>query len=112
MAVKSVEVKDEFYEQLLTKLDKYEQLVWFARSHPPADVNYWKTISPTIKEGALNSQSRVEEMFPDEVDQLKCPECSDWNHGFNSGMLAGLRYVLTAAEDPAQAEELFPELYT
>ena len=100
------------FEKFASKLSKYERLVWFARSHPPDDTDYWNSVHPEIKRGALNEQSRVEEMFPDDTDQLKCSQCSDWSHGFNSGVLAGLRYALAYADDPNDAEEMFPELDT
>ena len=100
------------FQRFASKLEKYERLVWFARSRPSSETDYWKSVPPEIKEGALNAQSRVEEMFPDEVDDLKCPCCTDWAHGFNSGVLAGLRYALAYADDPNDAEEMFPELDT
>lgn len=60
--------------------EKYDKLVWFARSHPDCEV-------------AKNPQSRVLEMFPDECDDLRS-ESGDWHHGFNSGCLATMRMVL------------------
>lgn len=101
---------DDILQLAATKSDKYFDLVWYARS-APADSEYWDKVPASIKRGALNSQARVEEMFPDETDKLSCANCGDWEHGFNSGMLAGLRYVMSAIEDgPEHAEEEFPEL--
>ena len=104
-------IQDDVLALIAAKEEQAERLVWYARK-APADHPSWDNVPADIKQGALNSASRVEEMFPDETDALKCPECSDWNHGFNSGMLAALRFVLHAAEDPDEAEECFPELDT
>ena len=68
--------------------EKYFNLVWYARKAPPDDAEHWAETTAEIKTAALNEMAKVEEMFPDEVDALKCPDCGDWNHGFNSGMLA------------------------
>ena len=55
----------------------------------------------------------VEEHHPDDVDSLKCCDCGDFSHGFNSGVLAGLRWVLTAqTEGFEEADNCFPELDT
>ena len=103
-------VQDDVLALIAAKEDKYDRLVWFARK-APADHPSWNNVPADIKRGALNAASQVEEMYPDEVDELH-GEHSDWQHGFNSGMLAALRFVLHAAEDPDEAEECFPELYT
>ena len=100
----------EINELIDNKLKKYDQLVWFARKHP-SDHPSWNDVPEDIRTGALNSAARVEEMYPDEVDELQ-GENSDWSHGFNSGMLAALRLVVRACSDPKEAEECFPELYT
>ena len=85
----------ELGEHLRSLEEKYESLVWYARSKPKDSV-FWDSVSTEIKEGALNAQALVEEKYPDEVDDLRSPH-SDWSHGFNSGMLACLRLVETAA---------------
>ena len=103
-------VHDDVLELIGEKLDKYESLVWYARKHP-SDHPSWASVPADIREGALNSCAKVEEHCPDEVDALR-GENGDWEHGFNSGMLAALRYVMHAAADPSEAEELFPELDT
>ena len=63
------------------------------------------------KEVAAVSRTQLEAVSR-ERDELKCPDCGDWNHGFNSGMLAALRFVIHAAEDPKEAQEDFPMLDT
>ncbi len=102
---------NDVLELIEAKEEKFQKLVWFARKHP-SDDPFWDTVPADIKQGALNAASRVEEMFPNETDALKCPDCSDWNHGFNSGVLAALRFVMHAAEDPEAAQDEFPELDT
>ncbi len=102
-------VNDEALKLISAKLDKYEKLIWFARSRPPESAE-WDNVPADIKHGALNAQAKVKEFYPDEVDELRCPFHADYSHGFNSGMVAALRYVMTAAEDPKTAEEWFPEL--
>jgi len=82
-------------EELIQKWEKkYFDLVWYARSRP-ADHPSWADTPESIRTGALNAQAKVEEMYPDEIDDLRS-ETGDWEHGFNSGMLACLRLVMTA----------------
>ena len=76
--------------------NKYEMLVWYARSNPKKDDEYWKGLPEEIREGALNSQAMVEEEYPDELDELKSDH-GLFTHGFNSGMLACLRFIETAS---------------
>lgn len=87
---------------------KYLDLVWYARKGP-RDSDYWDGIPDHIMQGALNSMAKVEENYPDEVDNLR-GESGDWEHGFNSGMLAAIRYVLTAA-CPYECEDEFGEKF-
>lgn len=113
--------KQEALERLRAMAEKYERLVWYARSHP-ADHPFWDTVPAETKQGALNCQAKVQEEFPDELDLLCCPGCGDWHHGFNSGMLAAARLLLAylhPQDDPEEwdqqieeAEAEFPELFT
>ena len=108
-------------DRLHSLTEKYLDLVWYGRSYP-AGHPFWDTVRADIKQGALNSQAKVQERYPDELDALCCPEHGDWQHGFNSGMLAATRLLLaylhpqeeTTAWDEqiADAESEFPELYT
>lgn len=104
-------VHDDVLELIAKRIEKYESLVWYARKHP-ADHPFWRTVPADIRKGALDAAARVRELYPDETDALACVERGDFEHGFNSGVLAALRYVLTAATDPAEAEEAWPELDT
>ena len=97
---------------LMQMLDKYESLVWYARKAPAGDPS-WDNLPEEIRTGALNAMAQVEEHHPDEVDSLRRPSCGDWEHGFNSGVLAALRWVITAEhEGLALADEDFPQLDT
>ena len=74
--------------------NKYFDLVWYARK-PPKGHPEWDNWLPSSIEGAKNAMAKVEEKYPDEVDALRS-DSGDWQHGFNSGMLACLRLVMTA----------------
>jgi len=77
--------------------------VWFARSSPKHD---------HIK-GVIEARKNVIEQYPEEVESLLNGDNSDWEHGFNNGMLAGMRYVLGMAENGKEdAVENFPFLDT
>ena len=93
--------------------ERYFSLVWYARKAPPEDAEYWADTTAEIKTAALNEMARVEEFLPEEVASLKCPDCCDWSHGFNSGALAALRWVMTAESEGVElADEEFPMLDT
>ncbi len=83
------------------KHEKYLDLVWLARKQPEDRKD--KIINAVIK--------RVEYSYPKEVADLSSVEEGDWHHGFNSGMLAALRYVETLDSCGfVQAEMDFPML--
>jgi hypothetical protein len=93
--------KQEVLEMAMTNEQKYENLVWYARSgkniHIPAVMNY---------------RTKLEEMYPKELEDLS-GENTDWFHGFNSGMLAGMRLITSMMMiDTEHATENFPELDT
>ena len=91
--------KQQVLEMAIKQQSKYEELIWFARSgrntHIPAVVTHRK---------------RIKEMYPEEIELLS-GESGDWAHGFNSGMLAGMRLITSMMELGQEfAEENFPEL--
>jgi hypothetical protein len=90
--------------KIVIELDqKYNDLVWLARSSPD---NYH------IK-GVKENIERVTKAYPSETDALINARNTDWEHGFNSGMLAGMRYILDMVEmDKETADEFFPNLDT
>jgi len=80
--------------------EKYVSLVWYARKRP----------EDYAIEGVAKAASEVEFLYPDDIKALR-GEDGDWSHGFNSGVLAGIRYVLTSYDiSIEQANEWFPEL--
>jgi hypothetical protein len=92
--------KKELIENVITKETKYADLLWYARTSPE-HIN--------IK-GVKENKERIEKLYPNEVTDLQS-ENGDWQHGFNSGMVAALRYVLTMDDlGKKQADEEFPML--
>ena len=89
---------EEIIKEIQNLEKKYFNLVWYARSHYREDEDYWETVPHDVRRRAFNAQLEVETLYPDEVNDL-CSENSDWQHGFNSGCLATLRFVLTALDD-------------
>lgn len=83
----------------------YEKLVWYARSPVKAAIRKILRNTPEeIIQGALNSQAMIEELYPEEVSLLK-GEGGEFTHGFNSGMLAALRYISTAHQTTLMEDE-------
>lgn len=76
---------------------KYDKLVWFARKAPADCEEYWAGVPEEIKTRALNAASQVAELYPDETDALRS-ESGNWEHGFNSGALAAMRWILDACD--------------
>ena len=97
--------EDVFYE----KAEKYEHLVWYARSGCRFDHH-----PPEIKAKVFKARENVERLYPKETTHYN--DCGgDWDHGFNSGCLAAFRYVLSALDKDLGvplAEEEFPNLDT
>lgn len=92
--------KKELIENVITKETKYADLLWYARTSPE-HIN--------IK-GVKENKDRIEKLYSNEVTELNS-ENADWQHGFNSGMVAALRYVLTMDDlGLEQANDEFPML--
>jgi hypothetical protein len=72
-------------------MTKYGDLVWLARSDKE------KLMQEEIYEGLKNIQ-RVEEAYPKDVKELY-EDDSNWQHGFNSGILAYSRFLASYIED-------------
>jgi hypothetical protein len=92
---------------------KYDDLVWYARANPD------KPALPEIQEQRLQAMHQVETNHPRDVEALR-RDPTNWQHGFNSGMLAAARLLSAyakrkgAARQAAieHAEEEFPMLDT
>ena len=80
--------------------EKSTSLVWLARK---SDENLK---IPRV----LELVNEIKSKYPNEVEQLS-GEYGNFTHGFNSGMMAGMRFVLSMMELGEEfAEENFPEL--
>ena len=95
--------KKDIIDEVGNFAKKYFDLVWYARSSAKNDhIN-----------GVKVNRKRIEELYPEEVKELIKGDNPNWEHGFNSGMLAGMRYVLSlAAYGKEDADENFPFLDT
>jgi hypothetical protein len=91
---------DEIDEAIGKKVSKYFDLVWYARKPPVDDIDnpYWENTPLELRQKCYNECAKVEELYPEEVAELKSPDNGDWKHGFNSGCLAAFRYVLDACD--------------
>jgi hypothetical protein len=93
-------IKKELMDNIIEKQKKYADLIWYARS----------SRKDNSIAGVKENRDRIEELYPDEVNDLQ-NEDGDWHHGFNSGMVAALRYILTMDDlGLEQANEEFPML--
>ena len=87
---------------------KYFDLVWYARKAPKDDKEYWDKTPAKIREGAFKAMDEVEKKYPREVELLSketAYSSPDWEHGFNSGVLAAMRFVYTAFDDTTETME-------
>lgn len=101
-------LKAEAYQHLQEQAGKYWDLVWYARSDPRCSPDK----PDDIRAGVFLGQTRIEATYPEEVESLS-GEHSNWQHGFNSGMLACLRLILESLGGCfEQAKEEFPILDT
>lgn len=78
-------------------MSKYFDLVWLARCDKE------KLLQEERYEG-LAAVKRIEESYPEEVKDLYESE-DNWQHGFNSGVLAFARYLSNYTEDTWWLEE-------
>ena len=91
--------------------EKYFDLVWFARRSEDALLVLTEKGVEPHKEAHAAVQ-RIASLYPKDVQELMEDE-DNWQHGFNSGILAGMRYVMTVFYDGQEAaEEEFPFLDT
>lgn len=109
--IKSEIIADEKLMKVFAKfMNKYCDLVWYARSPKSNAIReVYDNQSKEAIENILNNQARIEEMLADETSRLNDPEYSDWQHGFHSGCLATMRYVVTAMNIDTFEEELYED---
>lgn len=95
--------KKEIIQTVVEMNEKYTDLVWLARTSPD---NYHI-------EGVRKNIERIEKTYPMEVEILINGDSPNWEHGFNSGMLAGMRYILDMIDENKEfADSSFPNLDT
>jgi hypothetical protein len=95
---KDIEKRWKDAESVLIDTEKkYNRLVWYARSNKSflLDNELYETLS-------LHHQT--EKDYPDEVEALKSDD--NWSHGFNSGMMAGIRFALGLMSNQFVEEEI------
>jgi len=93
-------------KKIISEIEKkYFDLVWYAR----------KDVNKLTRTDILKKIESIEDKYPEETNSLNIPEEADWSHGFNSGMLAGMRFVLSLMDKREGYEiaiEEFPFLDT
>ena len=92
--------EEDYKKYLEDLLAKYNDLVWYARSSEKHE---------HIK-GVKAEKMRIENKYTEECISLVDVDEDNWQHGFNSGMLAALRLV--SERDKQQAMKEFPHLHT
>jgi hypothetical protein len=94
--------KQQLIEEVNQLERKYENLVWYARKSKKDREMY---------EAVRAGVAATEKNYPIETEYLKSPQLGDWQHGFNSGMLAGMRFVDDALNYGIEdAYDSFPNL--
>lgn len=76
-------------------MEKYFELVWFARSDPE---KYRKNGENDLFNTITKKLEEISNKYPREVQAL-CGDGSNWEHGFNSGILAYSRFLAEYLED-------------
>ena len=95
---------DEVIAEVKNLEYKYRSLVWYARKPAYEDVDtVYSDSSKEIRDGCKRGIARVEEDYPDDLRNYH--ECPDFAHGFNSGVLAATRFVLTAMDTTTTTDE-------
>ena len=92
--------EEDYKRYLEALLAKYNDLVWYARSSEKHE---------HIK-GVKAEKMRIENEHTEECINLVDIDEDNWQHGFNSGMLAALR--LFSERDKQQAMKELPHLHT
>ena len=92
------------------KHEKYYLLVWSSRCRVFSENR--QSLPPGVAEIQIEKMRQIFAMYPEEMNDLQSDDGS-WHHGFNSGMLAGMRYAIEVLDGNANlAEEDFPDLGT
>ncbi len=93
-----VTVEKDVHDAIKEKCEKYRDLVWYYRQAPLDCEEYWEDTPDEIKKKVGQEMKRIQETYEEEVMELNSYERGDWEHGFHSGMLAGMRYIQTTMD--------------
>ena len=106
-------LEKDVYPELINLLDKYEELVWYARKPRIDRVDQdYSNLPEEMRDLVKQCIRSTEEKYPEEINSLKT-DSSNWEHGFNSGCLASLRLIIYAISHGIDdAMEDFPNLDT
>ena len=111
----NIKRKVTFEEAISKKEDKYFDLVWYARrnwaeiTHPIRDISPVSGRRPMRTYIVMTEQMlRIEMTYPQEIAKLTNIDSGNFEHGFNSGMLACLRYVMTCLDKTIDEDEGLP----
>lgn len=76
-------------------MDKYLDLIWFARADPDTLVEEERY---EVVNNVVASMQKIADKYPKEAQELMDDE-TNWQHGFNSGVLAYARFLASYVED-------------
>ena len=85
--------------------EKYERLVWYARSEPLEG----KDQAP-YEEVRLNQKAGLAKLYPKEIKALHLEDTGNWAHGFNSGCLASYRFTTRVLLDDDSGPDIDPDI--
>lgn len=85
--------------------EKYEHLVWYARSEPLEG----KDQAP-YEEVRLNHKAGLAKLYPKEIKALHLEDTGNWAHGFNSGCLASYRFTTRVLRDDGSGPDIDPDI--
>ena len=88
---------NDLREVFLQLRDRSSDLVFYANTGP---VEYMEEqgMPDHIIKMIRDKQCLIEEMLPEEVSALKCPNCQDGAAGYNRGFLDAITFALIAME--------------
>ena len=98
-------------EWLTSQELKYCDFVAYARKPPEGDP-YYDSLNSEITKAIYDWQKKMEELYPEETQRISSADSGDFYHGFNSGILACIRFIERAVNDPQSAIDSFPQLDT
>ena len=110
-AEKQTKLPNELIEYLDMLEDKYCDLVWYARKPIEGVGKIWeendwfKDLDKETIDSIRKSVKKISEQYPKETHFLSADGMSDWQHGFNSGMLAFTRLLRDISSEDADSRK-------